>query len=301
MKITYNPNGVKLCQYASNNTSFKKYDYVGTFVYNNGLLSYIISSEGRAVFNNNKLNYFEYHIKDHLGNVRVVFQKLKSGNSYYANVVQKNDYYPFGMLIGSTYQANTTSKNKYLYNGKELISEYDIELNWYDYGARMYDAQVGRWNSVDPLAENSRRWSPYSYCYNNPLRFIDPDGMQAGAPKEKKLEELQKAATGKTVQEKTENIVKEFEKGDYVSGETFATIAGISGKEEGGENKKGDASITPEQKEAITSIDKVVKYDEGFKVNLKEDKKEVTVKVPIMSLDKKTNEYKGGNVFRFES
>jgi len=177
MKITYNTNGVKLCQYASNNTSLKKYDYVGPFVYNNGLLSYIITSEGRAVFNNNKLNYFEYHIKDHLGNVRVVFQKLKSGNSYYANVVQKNDYYPFGMLMGSTYQTNTTSKNKYLYNGKELISEYDIELNWYDYGARMYDAQLGRWNSVDPMADKYFMISPYTYCNNNPMIFIDPTGM----------------------------------------------------------------------------------------------------------------------------
>jgi len=181
MKITYNPNGVKLCQYASNNTSLKKYDYVGPFVYNNGLLSYIITSEGRAVFNNNKLNYFEYHIKDHLGNVRVVFQKLKSGNSYYANVVQKNDYYPFGMLMGSTYQANTTSKNKYLYNGKELISEYDIELNWYDYEARIYDAQLGRFNTQDAFAEKYINFSIYQYATNNPILFIDinSDSIQA--------------------------------------------------------------------------------------------------------------------------
>ncbi|MBN1182213.1 MAG: peptidoglycan DD-metalloendopeptidase family protein, partial [Bacteroidales bacterium] len=75
--------------------------------------------------------------------------------------------------------------NNYLYNGKELTSGYnfdetggnDIELGWYSYGARYLDPALGRWLTPDPLAEVNRRWSPYRYAYNNPLRFIDPDGL----------------------------------------------------------------------------------------------------------------------------
>jgi RHS repeat-associated protein len=70
--------------------------------------------------------------------------------------------------------STSTTSNDYLYNGKQL--QDDFGLNWYDYGARFYDPALGRWHSVDPSAERDYSYSPYIYCANNPIKYIDPDG-----------------------------------------------------------------------------------------------------------------------------
>jgi RHS repeat-associated protein len=106
---------------------------------------------------------------DHLGNVRDVITTNPYANN---SLRQVTDYYPFGLEI----QEINASDNLQLYNSKEL--QTDAKLWCYDYGARFYDPVLGRWHSIDPMAEKSRRWSPYSYCMNNPIRFIDPDGME---------------------------------------------------------------------------------------------------------------------------
>ena len=97
-----------------------------------------------------------------------------------SEIVSEDNYYPFG-LKHKGYNNIVTSTNiaqKYKYNGKELQDE--LGLNLYDYGARNYDPALGRWMNIDPLAEQSRRWSPYNYCMNNPVYFVDPDGMSVG-------------------------------------------------------------------------------------------------------------------------
>ena len=150
--------------------------FIGNFVYQNGVLMWHNFDEGRVVYNKGlSVSRTEIFLKDHLGNVRVVYDNSTG------EPVQHTNYYPFGMQMYTPPSLSSSSNpNKYLYNGKMYQDE--LGLGWYDYGARFYDGVVGRWWSVDPLAEVSRRWSPYNYCVDNPMRFVDPDGMMVGDP-----------------------------------------------------------------------------------------------------------------------
>ena len=109
---------------------------------------------------------YHYYLQDHLGNNRMVVNAN-------GEVGQVNHYYAFGGLMGESTGGDTQT---YKYNGKEL--DRINGLDWYDYGARNYDAALGRWHVVDPLAEKYYNVSPYAYCGNNPVNRIDPNGME---------------------------------------------------------------------------------------------------------------------------
>lgn len=148
------------------------------FEYKNGILEKIHHSEGYVERKADGAFQYNYTLKDHLGNTRVTFADLNNNGLIDPNteINQINHYAPFEMnLEGNWNGASADAKNKMQYNEKELVT--DFGLNWNDYGARNYDAERLQWTTIDPLADTYKRWSPYNYCKDNPIKFIDPDGM----------------------------------------------------------------------------------------------------------------------------
>jgi len=162
INYVYDASGKKLRK--SSNTGGTT-DYIDGIHYIDGVLDFIQTSEGVARNNAGTYSY-EYNIADHLGNVRYSF-KQDAGNGSLQSLQEVN-YFPFGLK--NVVSAGT---NKYLYNGKELQEE----LEEFDYGARFYDPVNGRWNVLDPLAENHTSITPYNYVMNNPILYGDEFGL----------------------------------------------------------------------------------------------------------------------------
>ena len=140
-------------------------DYCDNVIYENNTAKLLLTGEGYISLSDKK---YHYYLQDHQGNNRVVADKD-------GNVEETNHYYPFGGVF-----ASSQNVQPYKYNGKELDTKKG--LNWYDYGAREYDAVLGRFTTMDPMAEKYYAVSPYTYCVNNPIKFVDPTGMLTESP-----------------------------------------------------------------------------------------------------------------------
>ena len=162
-------------------------------VFKNALWQNVHKEKAQVLFD--RMNNYT----DHLGNVRLSYTQDPQTGAL--AILEENHYYPFG-LQHKNYNSDITKIDllpqqnnekglkeaappsvplqnpgyMYKYNGKELQTEFGVEM--YDFGARNYDPALGRWMNIDPLAEKMRRHSPYNYAFNNPIYFIDPDGME---------------------------------------------------------------------------------------------------------------------------
>ena len=155
----YGADGTKLRTVHKIGTTTTTTDYCGNVVYENGVQKLLLTEEGYVTLSDNK---YHYYLKDHQGNHRVVINQ--SGT-----VEETNHYYPFGGVF-----ASTSNTQPYKYNGKEYDSKKG--LNWYDYGARHYDAALGRCHANDRFVEKYYSMSPYQYGANNPVNNIDVNG-----------------------------------------------------------------------------------------------------------------------------
>lgn len=203
----YDAAGVKLKKTVTNNSTspatVTTTDYLIGFQYTNNVLDFFPTCEGyvknTVVSGANNYTYV-YQFKDHLGNVRVSYTLDPADNTL--KIMEESHYYPFGLkhqgyssnqnilVSGSGNNPNFITlvpvvnpgdvTYRYKYNGKEYQDE--LGLGFYDYGARNYDASIGRWMNIDPLASKYFSYSPYAYAINNPIYFVDIDGMQAGGP-----------------------------------------------------------------------------------------------------------------------
>jgi RHS repeat-associated protein len=170
INYTYDAAGVKQRKVVKGITT----DYAAGFQYENNVMQFFSQPEG-YVRNNSGVYEYIYQYKDHLGNVRLSYNKN-------LNIIEENNYYPFGLEQKSHPNIISTLGNaiaqKYKYNGKELQDE--LGLNFYDYGARNYDPALSRFMNLDPMTEKRIWLSPYNYVQNNPILKIDPDGMLDG-------------------------------------------------------------------------------------------------------------------------
>lgn len=199
IKYLYNAVGAKVQKEititSGPDAGVEKVEYLDGFHYKNSVLVFFPHGEGyvNVLVDPSKGTFYNYvfNYTDHLGNIRMSW--AWDPQEEVLKILEESHYYPFG-LKHSNYNSLKQEfekgeeeeleilpmdKNlyKYKYNGKEWQDE--LGLATYDYGARSYDPAIGRWLNIDPLADVSRRWSPYAYCYGNPVIFVDPDGMFA--------------------------------------------------------------------------------------------------------------------------
>ena len=143
-------------------------DYVNAYVFKNNKPYMFNFQDGYYSFDDNgKYNGYHLYVKDYQGNIRLVV------NGETDSIDQVNHYYPYGALMGDI--STSQDFQKYKYSGKELDRQFG--LDWYDFHARQQDPLLGRFNSVDPLAEETPHISLYAYCAGNPINLIDPSGM----------------------------------------------------------------------------------------------------------------------------
>lgn len=267
IEYTYDANGTKLQKKVTNGENINITQYDHGYIYKDEALNYFSHPEGYVDCLNNTFSYI-YQYKDHLGSVRLSYKK----NGSVLQTVKEDNYYAFGMSHqGYNTTVHSTNIAQHLkFNGKE--SNQEQGLDWYDYGARNYDAAIGRWMNIDPLSEQGRRWSPYTYAFDNPIYYIDPDGMWPW-PTLNELKKTYNDATqtvknvynqAKVSATKTYDQVKASTAQTYTQAKTTAAAVANTTMKATKEAAKATQKYVKEHKEGIKAIAEDVKTAGDF-------------------------------------
>ena len=178
INYTYDATGVKLRKVVNDGGAITTLDYAGNgAVYENNTLQFIPHPEGYITPDGSGGFDYIYQYLDHLGSIRLSYTDADgNGTISQSEIIQENNYYAFG-LKHKGYNNVITSTNPaqdFKYNGKELQDELD--LNWYDLGARNYDHSLGRFMNIDPKAEQYSFQSTYAFANNNSIYYVDING-----------------------------------------------------------------------------------------------------------------------------
>ena len=181
--ITYLADGTKVKVRAADGTALL---YRGKFVYKaalNGLptIESVEHDHGRFLPGNSANEFIDtWHVRDYLGSTRAVFDITPDYAEDLSEVIlEQNDYCLFGSRIDNA-DLPTLAQNRFRFNGKEKLIAGANDTKLTDYGARMFSAPLARWTTPDPLADKYYSTSPYAFCNNNPVNFVDPDGKSWG-------------------------------------------------------------------------------------------------------------------------
>lgn len=168
LNYRYTVQGIKIQKTAGSDVTH----YINGIQYSGDQINFIQTSEGRILRSPSNGQYsYEYHLKDHQGNVRVGFDKDPSTGK--ARIIQEDSYYPFGLMFNS-YMSGT--QNKYTFQGQEIQDEYG--LNWSQFKWRMHDPAIGRFISIDPLATDYTHNSPYAFSENRVVNGVELEGLE---------------------------------------------------------------------------------------------------------------------------
>ncbi len=184
IEYTYDASGARLRKKVTQGSIITTKYYAGVFEYINNsgttVLESFHTSEGRCVPTNasGTLTFrYEYQYTDNTGNVVMAFTDMDGNGTITpaSEVIQQSSYYSFGMRMEGLNTLQIGVENKYKFGGKELQDE--LGLNELDFGARFYDPAIARWGCIDPMADAAPNWTPFRYCFNNPITVTDPTGM----------------------------------------------------------------------------------------------------------------------------